>query len=82
MAKKNSKKKPVKRRTAAAILARMHAKEAERQAAPRKEMTKKRRQEIKDKQRAAALRLWAPGGRLRKLLKQRKQDARQRGNAG
>ena len=73
--KSKAKSKPVKRPTAADILARVHAEEADRQAQGRKEMSKRRRQEIKEKQRAAAVKLWAPGGRLRKLQKERKKQA-------
>ncbi len=82
MAKKKAKRKPAQRQTAAEILARMHAEEAERQANGRRELTKRRRKEIKDKQRAAALKLWAPGGRLRKLQKERKKQAQQRRKTG
>ena len=79
MAKKTSKKKePAKRITAAEILARMHAEEANREALARKEMSKRRRKAIKEKQRESALRMWAPGGRLRKMQKDRKKQAENR----
>jgi hypothetical protein len=78
MPKKKPKSKPAEQLTAAAILARMRAAEAERQTNGRRDMSKRRRKQIKDKQRAAALRLWAPGGRLRKLQKERQQQSQQR----
>ena len=82
MAKKKSKKKPTERLTAAAILARMHAEEFERQAGGLRNVSKQRRKAIKEKQRATALRLWAPGGRLRKLQKERKKQELERRKSG
>lgn len=77
MAKKSSKKKQAdKPLTAAEILARMHEEEANR--ADRREISERRRKAIKEKQRASALRMWAPGGRLRKMQKDRKKQAENR----
>ncbi|MGH7138328.1 MAG: hypothetical protein ACREHD_21470 [Pirellulales bacterium] len=78
MPKKKAKKKPSAPLTAAAILAHLRAEEAERNVDGRREMSQRRRNEIKQKQRAAALRLWAPNGRLRKLQNERKKQAQRR----
>lgn len=78
MPKKKAKKKPSAPLTAAEILARVRAEEAQRQVDGRSGISQRRRDQIKEKQRAAALRLWAPNGRLRKLQKERKKQAQRR----
>ena len=81
MAKKKAqekpKKKPVGPVTAALLLSQMHADEAQRKPDGR-EVSEKQRKLIKEKQREAALQLWAPGGRLRKMQKERKKQQQQR----